>query len=547
MSVTKQFLSKLSDVDKGRLPELETKISKLMDGFIVDENSEKVEPTPAVEISEQLPLLDIDFIKLCLNREEQGDADMLRELYDGRIVYDRAVKDWYWWNGNHWESSKDLMKYLYSAQVAEQYLRAAIKTRKQYDENRLHFAKLKDAGGEIGRDEIEKNEALLALSSKFIGRSKKLRKVSRTRNALEYMHGVMGVTGEIWDKDPWLIGVKNGMIDLKTGSFTVGIPSKYVRKVANIEYVPKARCPRFEQFLNEIFGGDYEIAKFIKRFFGYSITGLTTEHIFPIFWGEHGRNGKSTLINVLQDILNPLMRPAHKDIIFDNGRSSGEKPEPHLVALHGTRIAWIAEPKKQAKLKEETVKLATGGDAITARGMYESPITWMPTHQLLLITNPRPVMDVSDDALWERIILIPFIHRFIDNPVEDYEHKRDPDLIEKLSQEREGIFNWLIEGCLEWQKDGLNVPDKLRDVTIEYRSLADNFMDFYEENCIKAKGANTTVEKMFNRYLSWASDNPNRLNRTDFNKRMRQLGHVQKVAHISGEPKRCWDVGLLGL
>ena len=495
---------------------------------------------PPVSIKEQLPLLPIDFIKDCYHRMELGDADMLQKLYNGRVVYDNSAKKWHTWNGVHWEADKNLIKYLYSAQVAEQYLMSAMALRKEYETNKLKFAKIHDADGKVDKDEIDRNDEKLVLFECFIKRSKSLRTLNRTKRALEFMHGVMGVQGEIWDNNPLLLGVKNGTVDLKTTEFKGGEPSDYIKTVANVDFDRHARCPRFEKFMLEIFGNDAEVARFMQRLIGYSITGLTTEHIFPILWGEDGRNGKSTLLNILSDVLGEQIKPVHSDVIVNTGRRGGATP--FLMDLKGLRIGYISETEKQVRLKEATLKNITGGDILKGRYLHENSQEWKPTHQIFLITNPKPVMDSLDEPLWERIILIPFIHRFVDNPQGEFEHQRDTKLIEKLQKEKAGILNWIISGCLEWQRIGLQIPEKLKAATNQYKAEADNFPEFIEENCILKEGAYVTVNEMGYRYESYNSDNPNKLTRRKFNKRMESMGFYREPRNN----KKCWiNIGLL--
>ena len=501
---------------------------------------------PPVSIKEQLPLLPIDFIKDCYHRMELGDADMLQKLYNGRVVYDNSAKKWHTWNGVHWEADKNLIKYLYSAQVAEQYLMSAMALRKEYETNKLKFAKIHDADGKVDKDEIDRNDEKLVLFECFIKRSKSLRTLNRTKRALEFMHGVMGVQGEIWDNNPLLLGVKNGTVDLKTTEFKGGEPSDYIKTVANVDFDRHARCPRFEKFMLEIFGNDAEVARFMQRLIGYSITGLTTEHIFPILWGEDGRNGKSTLLLVIKDVLGNHIKSIHSDVVVDNGRRGGANP--FLMELKGRRIVYASEPENQVKLKEATIKSITGGDIIVGRGLYEKPQEWQPTHTMFLITNPKPVMSVTDDALWERIILIPFIHRFVDNPQGEFEHQRDTQLIEKLQEEKAGILNWLIAGCLEWQRAGLQVPETVKSATDKYHQEADNFPDFIEENCILGNNCFATVSEMWARYENYSYNENNKLKRKEFNERMNRMGIHSKVDKVHQSAVRRWqNIGLLSV
>jgi len=487
-------------------------------------------------IKEQLPALDIGFVKDCYYQNEQGDSYIFDKLYHNRVVYDNTAKRWHIWNGVHWQADKNTIKFLFIVQVSNQYHLSAMSLNAEYAAKSAEIGRIKDGGGKISKDDIEKRDQLKLLSSSFMERCNKLRALNRTKRILELSEALMGVQGEVWDNNPMLLGVNNGTVDLTTGQLKDGNPSDYIKTASSTDFDPHAKCPRFEQFILEIFGGDIELARFIQRLIGYSIAGLATEHIFPIFWGEDGRNGKSTLVTVLKDILSPLMKPIHSDVIIDTGRNGGATP--FLMELKGLRLGYVSETEKQAKLKEATIKLITGGDIIVGRGLYEKAQEWKPTHQIFLITNPKPVIDCLDGAIWERIILIPFIHRFVENPDPDnpFEHKRDTELIEKLQSEISGALNWSIAGCLEWQKHGLQIPESVKAVTETYHQEADNFPDFIEENCILQTGACTPVKDMRFSYESFSYDDPNKLTHRKFNKRMESLGFSRQ----SKNGKKVW-------
>ncbi len=325
----------------------------------------------------------------------------------------------------------------------------------------------------------------------------------------------IGITGEIWDADRWLLGIKNGVIDLRTGQLRDGYPIDYIRSVSPTEWTGlNALCPRFEKFLQEIFEDKPEdqrqgLIAFLQRLLGYSITGLVSEHIFPIFYGEEGRNGKDTLFTLLKFVLSTAIANAvSNDVLLsaDKGRAAGAAT-PHLADLQGKRIVWGSETKQGDKFNVSQVKQLTGGGGIPARKNYGDQYTFDPTHTLFLMTNNRPHADAKDKAFWTRVCLIEFNLRFVDDPVEENERKADTNLPKELEAEASGILAWLVRGCLEYQKQGLNRPDIVKMATESYRASEDNIQQFIDECCLLGDSYHVGANDLYKAYSEWCEDN----------------------------------------
>ena len=452
---------------------------------------------PADYINESPSWLDPKAVQTYLHEEEYGDAKMLAELYEGRLVYDHAEKQWYFWSGQSWKPDKTgLMRHLIAGQLARQYLHLAAELRPKTD---------------------EKDEKLV---EKLLNRAGQLRRLSRCNNVREFATSLLGITGEEWDRDPWLMGVANGVLDLRTGKLRQGRPEDYIRVASGTVWRGLDwPAPRFEQFINEIFDHDEEIAAFLQRLLGYGVTGLTVEHIFPVLWGEKGRNGKDTLLETLKRVLDDLADPVSTDVLLAPVGRGGA--QPHLMDLMGKRLVWASETSAGARLNEAQVKLITGGGTIKTRPLYGSMVEFQPTHLVLLITNFKPKASAEDEALWNRMVLLPFNLRFVANPTLPDERQRDPHLVSKLAEERSGILAWLVRGCLAWQKSGLCTPEKIRASTQAYREEEDTIGQFIDESCVVAPDARVAAGKLYKTYREWAEEGGMQpLNQTNFGKRI---------------------------
>lgn len=314
------------------------------------------------------------------------------------------------------------------------------------------------------------------------------------------------------DANPWLLNCDNGTIDLRTGKLRPHRREDWITKICPTRFNPDAPSYHFDRFLESTLESALVI-DFLRRLAGYCLTGLVSEQILPVFWGG-GANGKTTLLNAWQDTLgSDYSGAAPASLLME--RKQSEHPT-ELADLFGRRVVVASETNQGAKLAESTVKQLTGGDIISARRMREDFWTFKPTHKLLLLTNHKPQIKGTDEAIWRRIVLIPFVRKFW-NPDKGEtgpaELRQDKTLADRLHAEREGILAWMVRGCLEWQKDGLQIPDAVRVATAEYRSESDTVGRFIAECCITG---NPDVFKvrfsdLYARLESWCNDSGDNL------------------------------------
>jgi len=221
----------------------------------------------------------------------------------------------------------------------------------------------------------------------------------------------------------------------------------------------------------------------------------------------------------LTKVLGAISAAIHKDVLLDAGKGhSAGAPTPHLSALQGRRLAWASEPEKGARFNVGQIKELSGGGEIPTRGLHEKKYTKIqPSHLLLLLTNHKPHADANDTAFWDRLVMITFNMRFVDNPVEQNERKKDTTLWARLEEEASGILAWLVRGCLEWQRVGLNIPDQVKRDGKNYRDQEDELKTFLDECCVIAENVKVKASTLYSAYTKWAeSGNLYVLNRTNF-------------------------------
>jgi len=318
--------------------------------------------------------------------------------------------------------------------------------------------------------------------------------------------GSLAIGGDEWDKNPMLLGVLNGVIDLETGILRPGKPEDYIKTIAPTIYCGlDCPSPIWERFISEVFDGDEKLVTYIQRLLGYGITGLTNYHVIPIFWGPNGRNGKSTILETLKYVLGETAHKTRPEALLESRFApSRGAADADTLAFRGRRLIWASESEEGRSLEAARLKELCGGDTLNARAPYgKRPVEFQASHLLILITNNKPAAPANDNALWERIHLVPFNMRFVDNPSAPNERKADHDLQNKLKAEAAGIQTWLVKGCLEFQKIGLNPPVSVRCATSEYRADEDDIGQFIKEMFICSPDAFEKMGDIYHEYKLW--------------------------------------------
>lgn len=325
----------------------------------------------------------------------------------------------------------------------------------------------------------------------FLARCEGREKINAT---IELARARLATTPEALDKNPWIFNARNASIDLKTGEPNQPNREDLITKSGGVDYLVDAVCPRWERFLDQVMLGSPELIRFLLLFAGYCLTGLATEQVFAIWFGL-GANGKSVLINVLLGVMGDYARemPADLLLIRRNDAISND-----VAALRGLRFVTCNESDAGGRLAESRLKQLTGGDAVTARFLYGEFFTFKPEFKLALRTNHRPSIRGTDHAVWRRIALVPFNYKVP-------EEQRNPHLAEELlAEEGPGILNWMIRGCLEWQREGLHRPAEVEAATSEYREAEDILGGFLAENTAPDRNARTPSSKLYSAYCTWA-------------------------------------------
>lgn len=333
------------------------------------------------------------------------------------------------------------------------------------------------------------------------------------------------------DRDPWLLNVANGTIDLRTANLRPHDPADLITQIADIEWDDASSCPTWADFVSRAMGGNLELTLYLQRLVGYAITGLTTEHILAFFYGV-GRNGKSTFVQTLRAMLGEYACAAPRDLLFEDRH--GQRHPEEIARLYGKRLAVCAEVGEHVTVDEAKVKDLTGGDAVSCRRMRENSWDLVPTHTLFLSGNHKPTVRGDDLGIWRRIRLVPWTVTVDEGDV-------DRDLPMKLAAERAGILRWAVHGCLEWQRIGLVEPEAVIQATREYREESDVLGEFMASYVVFGPKERCAREEFRKQYEAWCEEAGHRpVGARKLGQRLREKGCEVVTVRVGMRVKNGW-------
>ncbi|HVC36976.1 MAG TPA: phage/plasmid primase, P4 family [Gammaproteobacteria bacterium] len=326
-----------------------------------------------------------------------------------------------------------------------------------------------------------------------------------------------------FDTDPFLLNVQNGTLELHTGILREHRRQDLLTKLVPISYDEKAKCPLWISFLRRVTDNDDGLMGYLKRFVGYVLTGDTSEQVLHFIFGL-GSNGKTVFVEVLNLLLGSYAIVISPELLMI--KRHGGIPND-IARLRGVRLAAMNETSQGARFDESKVKDLTGGDRQTARFLHREYFDFNPTHKLAIRGNYKPTICGTDEGIWRRLRLVLF-------KVQIQETEKDPHLLDKLRAELPGILRWAVQGCLEWQNDGLQPPECVLAAVKKYRQDSDTLGRFIGESCTLRQLAQVKSSSFYTRYQKfcetagerWISskDLPAEMERREFEHKATNVG-----------------------
>ena len=450
-------------------------------------------------------------------RNDWGNGIRLMTRYGENLIFVQNI-GWFAWTGMQWSLDDGAtMAHIYSQDTADQILGEVIATMAagpHDDEAPKQFLQRIKAYYRFAFDSGNSNR----ISAMAREAAPRLRKKPEELNM-----------------DKYLLNLQNGTLNLKAldngeENFDGIVLQEHKRidritKICNVSYDPNAEAPVFRKFMHEIMPDD-DIRNFLQRFFGYSLTGETHEQIVLMLWGE-GSNGKSTLMDLLTWLLGDYSLVTPFATLIHDERKRGSEASPDLARLPGSRFVSAAEPDTGSRISESIIKQLTGGEKIPVRKLHEEFFEFKPQFKLCLSFNTKPQIRGTDEGIWRRIALVPFTQSFVDAEQLPYRPGALPkvkNLDEQLQREASGILNWMLDGYRLWAENGLQIPDKVRNATSEYRQESNPVGLFFEAWCERAANGSVQATRLYEAYTIWCKENAfDPVTQTTFGRKMREM------------------------
>jgi P4 family phage/plasmid primase-like protien len=384
---------------------------------------------------------------------EDGIALAFAKKFKDNLLYDHTRGSWYNWTGSHWK----------------------------IEQTNLAFAWSRDICRELARDEEMKIKAAVSKAAT----ASAVERFARSDRSF-------AVTSEKWNTDPYLLGTPDGVVDLRTGHIRPASPSDMITKVTAVGPAPVGtRAPTWERFLHEATNGDLELQRFLAQIAGYCLTGDVSEECLFFVHGQGG-NGKGVFIKAIGTILGDY---SVSTAIQTFTASKNERHPTELAALAGARMVTASETEDGRSWAEARIKELTGNESpISARFMRQDFFEFMPTFKIVIFGNHRPILNNVDDANRRRFNIIPFTHK---------PKTVDSKLKNKIEKEYPAILRWMIDGCLDWQANGLVRPTSVLEATQEYFDSQDVFGQWIKQCCAVEPGNKELWTVSADLYESW--------------------------------------------
>ena len=406
--------------------------------------------------------------------DDQGRGLRMRDQFATVLKFNAVDKKWFFFNGSYWQEDIGNQR----VELAAERVANSIKKEKP----ELSFSTKTD-------------------EDKAMNEWYRFQKDSRSHMAKmhmidEFKKYVIVKHGE-FDKEDMLLNTESGYVDLSSGELHDHDIDKKFSHQTVAEYSDNVDAPLWEKFLNQIFNNDEELIHYVQKAIGYSFTGSVDEQCLFILNGR-GRNGKSVFSNVVSDVAGNYAKQMNVQTIVAKKNQSGSA-NSDIARLEGARIVTSSELNEGDRFDESLVKQLTGGDKILARFLYGSEFEYKPKFKIWMATNHLPIIRGTDDGIWRRIKIIPF-------NIQIPKEKVDKKLEYKLKAEYTGILNWIVQGAIMWQQEGLEDPEAVTKVIETYRAEMDPLDAFLEECCTTGQNYSIKAREMYDAYHEWAKE-----------------------------------------
>ena len=319
---------------------------------------------------------------------------------------------------------------------------------------------------------------------------------------------------EDMDANPYLLGVNNGVIDLKTGIFRAATREDMVSLSVGYDYKETSTDTTTEAevatFLTQVYP-DKDERELVQRYMGYCLLGSHTEKVFLLLTDERGGyNGKSTILSLLNASLGAYARKVDACVLYKQDRvRSINDHQAGLLSLEKVRCMYVEETDPSKVLDDSLLKdMNGGGTTFSGRDMYSSGVrefSWRTKLIMAFNEGKMPHFTVEDSALVDRMLTVPHRSRFyLEDVPENIAHSfvADTNIKSKFDAWRPHFLRWCLEGLMAYHCKGFrDVPDACKAFKQQLVSEKDTIADFINSNVCKGeKGDFLKLTELYNMY-----------------------------------------------
>lgn len=306
------------------------------------------------------------------------------------------------------------------------------------------------------------------------------------------------VTNEVFDADQNLLVVRNGTVDLRSGMLRPSDPADLNSNLAEVDFDPEADCPLWDGHVGLLTAGSVELAWYLARAVGYTLTGDVGARAFFFLEGD-GSNGKNAFIEPIMQLMGSYAQAGAPSLL-----TGDESQHPTAQAdLLGARLVFIDETRQGRPLNVERIKALTGSKRVKARFIRKDFFEFEARFKLWIAGNGQPTVRDSSDGVWSRM------HRVKCEGKVDAGRRIDRFGDVMYEKEASGILNWALRGLLDWRGRGLAVPASVTADVDEYQHDENYEQQFVEEFCVITGDRNDRLRSadLYRLYAGWCDAN----------------------------------------
>lgn len=410
---------------------------------------------------------------------DAGAAQLFAHMLGGAVRYDHAHKRWLLWEQHRWRPDDDGNVNRLAVEIAKLVRDAAHDDALGLDADQRKAA----FGWGLRLETRPRHDAMLAMAK-------------NTEPIAD--------SGQEWDTKPGLLGVPNGVVDLRTGELRDGERDDRITKHAGVAYDPEATCQRWEKFLREVFVDDETVA-YIHKLVGATATAESALQLIAFLKGV-GSNGKSLFLKMLSEALDEYAYDLPAGTLLAGSRNA----HMHWIAgMEGARLVTCMELGDNEELNTDRLKHISGGDEVSADEKFKAGRKFAQTWIVWMTTNKQPRPTENTVAFWRRVRVVPTPNNF--------DPDAEPDLLDTLRGELPGILRWIVDGAVTFYAANRREGDRPRSVvegTAEWREEVDRLAPILDSGFLVRTEANvwTPTTNLYAAYQAFAQqDNGSRV------------------------------------